>query len=182
MESNLLIHKKIKMSENRHINSDEKKLFTFLGYSWTLDNMIFGELADEYESLNIDDKGKFREKIITQLELDPQNASFIKYYREIEQKIYEHSNYAKLNEIYLEEIIELCQMKNKSKRLEIIDNLKICLEKCSDKEILDFLQSINDENDPKSKDKTNDNVIELKKIWERYKMEIKIGNFNPETI
>jgi hypothetical protein len=169
------------MSENQLTTFNKEKLFTFLGYSWTLDNMIFGELADEYESLNIDDKGKFREEIITQLELDPQNASFIKDYREIEQKIYENSDNAKLNEIYLEEIIELCQMKNKSKRLEIIDDLKICLEKCSDKEILDFLQSINDENENIPIDNANKNSIELKKIWGKYKKEIKTDNFNPET-
>jgi ankyrin repeat protein len=166
------------MSENRHIKSDEKKLFTFLRYSWTLDNMIFGEFAEEYKLLNRDDKRKFREKIITQLELYPQNASFIKDYREIEQKIYENSDNAKLNEIYLEEIIELCKTQKKPKRLEIIDDLKICLEKCSDKEILNFFQSINNEIDPAPND--NSNSTNLKRIWEKYKREIE-DDYNPET-
>ena len=56
--------------------------------------------------------------------------------------------------------------------------MKICLEKCDDKEILDFLKSIDDDIDKKSE--TN-NKKSLKEIWGRYKKEIKIDMFNPET-
>lgn len=166
------------MSENQFVNADKKKLFTFLRYSWIQNKMIFGELAEEYNLLNIGDLNNFRENIINQLTAQGGSESFITAYKEIEKKINENHDNAKLKEIYLEEIIELCQAQKKPKRLEIIDELKICLEKCDDKEILNFFKSIDGEIDKKSE--TNDKKS-LKEIWGRYETEIKIDMFNPET-
>jgi len=166
------------MSENLLTNLNKENLFTFLRYSFLSDNMIYGELAEKYISLKVYDKWEFREKIIEQLELDPQNEGFIKDYREIEQKINEHLDNKNLFEIYSEEIVELCKAQKKTKRLQIIDELNSCLEKCSDEEILDFLKSIDNEIDPTPDD--NSNSTNLKRIRGKYKREIE-GSFNPEN-
>ena len=166
------------MSENQFVNADKKKLFTFLGYSWTQDDLLFGELAKEYESLNKDDKNNFRKEIIAQLNTQEEDINFVKTYREIEKKINETHDNEKLKEIYLSDIKQLCQTQKKPKRLEIIDELKLHLSKCKDGEILDFFKSIDGEIDKKSE--TNKKKI-LKEIWGRYKKEIEHNMFNPET-
>ncbi len=160
------------MRESQTDNLNEKKSFVILRETWDPG----AQLPPGFSKDNQKDIDVVRQETIKHIKSYKQNESFVKDYLEIEKKINENSDNAKLNEIYLGEIIQLCQMKNKSKRLEIIDDLKICLEKCSDKEILDFLQSINDENEPKS----NENVTELKTIWENYKEKIKIYDSNPE--
>jgi hypothetical protein len=165
------------MSENQFVNADKKKLFTFLSYSWTLDNMIYGELAKEYGSLNKDDINNFREEIIAQLNTQEEDINFVKTYREIEKKINENHANDKLKEIYLEEIIEFCKTQKKPKRLEIIDELKLHLSKCEDGEILDFFKSIDGEIDKKSE--TNNKKI-LKEIWGRYETDSMIEISNPE--
>lgn len=171
------------MSENTHDNSDKEKFLAFLRFSWISDELfIFGQFDEEYKLESKENIINFREKVVDKLRKIEDTHGLIKDYREIEEKIKENSNNPELKTIYLEEITELLLRQKKSIRLKIIDELNSCLEKCSDKEILDFLKFINNEIDPATNDNTNS--IKLKKIWEKYKGEIKTGkhnNHNTET-